>query len=167
MTFHWIRDHNPLEVGTAICRIEACTWRYHQRLLEAVWKRLTSGHIRSQTKYVCWWNNRGRRQLGICQGIQVEHSIFDEARFELHSSVTELEEEKDHLQIDNMETHVKQQLNKEDTKSIIIGMSWNKYGDYLERNSCNVIPKQPRQRYYHTSVSLWHNLIGVTILTTW
>ena len=61
--------------------------------------------------------------------------IFDEAGFKLHklhSSIAELKEEEDHSQIETDETYSKQQQSKEDMKTRILGISWNKQDDQLE-----------------------------------
>ena len=60
---------------------------------------------------------------------------FNDAGFKLHkqhSNFAELEEEEDVSQIETNETCAKQHLSKEDTKPIILEISWNKQDDQLE-----------------------------------
>ena len=49
-----------------------------------------------------------------------------------YSNVVELEEEEDVSEIETNETYAKQQLSKEDTKTTILRISWNKQDDQLE-----------------------------------
>ena len=49
-----------------------------------------------------------------------------------NSNVVELEEEEDVSEIETNETYAKQQLSKEDTKTTILRISWNKQDDQLE-----------------------------------
>ena len=79
--------------------------------------------------------------------------IFNEVGVKLHkwhSNVAELEEEKDVSQIETDETYAKQQLNKGDIKTIILGIFWNKQDDQLEVKFPNVRQKQQREEYCNT-----------------
>ena len=61
--------------------------------------------------------------------------IFNETGIKLHkwhSNVAELEKEEDVSQVETDETYAKQQLSKGDTKTSILGISWNKQDDQLD-----------------------------------
>ena len=92
-----------------------------------------------------------------------EHSvkIFNGADFRLnkwHSNVTELEEEEGISQIETDKAYAKQQLSKGDTKTTILGISWNKQDDQLELK----FPQRQREAIKRGALQYLESVYGLT-----
>ena len=144
LRFHWIKDREIL--GTVILRFTCLMFGLSPSPF--VLEGTTKHHLRwckkeqpetvielKQSMYVDDLIGGGGNTESANKFKENIVKIFNEAGFKLHkrhSSVAELEEEKDVSRIETDETYAKQQLSKGDAKSTILGISSNKQDDQLE-----------------------------------